>query len=95
MSKSNTEQIIPTIEKGIPIPVSRKKRAKEFSIRINWPFLDMEHGDSFLLPLDCDKKKAHSALSAMKRRNQIPKDRSLVIRQIGDDFRVWLVKENM
>lgn len=93
MSKSVTKQFIPAIDKGVDIPDSRKKREKEIVVRVNWPFLSMEHGDSFLLPKGCDKKKAYSALSAMKNRNQIDKNVSLVIRKENTVFRVWLVNQ--
>jgi hypothetical protein len=93
MSNPLSKRLTPVIEKGISVPDSRKDREKEKSTRVNWPFLNMEHGDSFLLPQGCDKQKAYSALSAMKRRNQIDKNTSVVVRQENDGIRVWLVKE--
>ena len=94
MSKSIEKQIKPVIEKGIPIPSSRKKRKKENTQRINWPFLEMEHGDSFLLPYGCERKKAYSALSALKRRDKIDDDLTLIVRKENEVFRVWLIRKN-
>lgn len=92
MSKSTQKQFNPLVEKGVPLPESRKERGEETSSRINWPFSEMEYGDSFLLPEGCDKTKAYSALSALKRRKQISKNNSLMIRKENGTYRVWLVE---
>jgi len=51
----------------------------------------MSHGDSFLLPVDCEKKKAYSALSALKRRGEIDKAASIVTQLQDKQYRVWLI----
>ena len=78
MAKSNDKQITLLVDQGIPMPVERKERKPESQARINWPFANMSHGDSFLLPVDYEKKKAYSALSALKRRGKIDKAASIV-----------------
>ncbi|MCG7545408.1 hypothetical protein MHM93_14600 [Pseudoalteromonas sp. MM17-2] len=93
MSKSANKHLTPVIEKGIPIPPPPKPRAKDSATRINWPFSDMEHGDSFLIPAIHGSKKAHAALGAMKRRNQIEDDCSLITRLEGESYRVWFIKK--
>ncbi|MBE8233303.1 MAG: hypothetical protein HAW67_06160 [Endozoicomonadaceae bacterium] len=51
----------------------------------------MSHGDSFLLPAGCDKKKAYSALSALKRRGDIDKSARIVTQLQDHQSRVWLI----
>lgn len=94
MSKSTTKQIILTIDKGVPLPeVERPTRSKETTTRINWSFLEMDHGDSFLMPEGYDKAKAYTALTALKRRDKISTETYITARKEGNTYRIWLFKD--
>jgi len=90
MTKSSKKKFLPVVEQGIPLPTARKERGPESKSRINWPFTTMSHGDSFLLPVGCDKQKAYAAISALKRRGEIDKAAGIVTQPEGQTFRVWL-----
>ncbi|WP_045861613.1 hypothetical protein [Teredinibacter purpureus] len=93
MSKSKTKQYCPAVEKGIDIPTQKIPRGLEDTQRINWPFLSMDVGDSFLLPYWCEPDRAHKAMAALKRRGKIDDSVAVVSRVEGDTFRVWLTSK--
>lgn len=67
------------IEKNIPVPDGYR--------RSNWPFDEMEVGDSFAVP----KAKARVAKQAAYNRNK-GIDRRYVTRSEGDGVRIWRVQ---
>jgi hypothetical protein len=91
VAKSEKKQFIPLVENDIPIPTERKARTKESQPRINWPFTSMSHGQSFLLPVGCNKSKAHAALSALKRRGELDDTASIITKLEGEAYRVWFI----
>lgn len=67
------------IDKGIPIPVARKKVTP-------WPFMDMEIGDSFLVD-EASMRAAASTAQDMKKQGYI-----FTRRKTRDGYRFWRVK---
>lgn len=71
-----------TIEKGIPIPMSRSRS------RV-YPFGEMEVGDSFLIKYgDKDVRTMYSSASYYGKRNS----KKFTIRQTPEGIRVWRTK---
>jgi hypothetical protein len=72
-----------TIEKAIPIPEHNRKFAKQY------PFEQMEIGDSFLVPLATDKSPSniYSALSQAKKRLNI----NLTSARVEGGLRIWRI----
>lgn len=94
MAKSFTNQFVPTIDKGVDVPIDRAPRGKETLQRINWPFENMDVGDSFLLPSWCNPARAHKAIAALRKRGSISSNLSVICRAEGDTNRVWLVERD-
>lgn len=71
------------IDKGIPVPDHNRKYAKQF------PFEQMEIGDSFLVPLPAGKSPSsiYSALSQAKKRLNI----NLTSARVDGGVRVWRI----
>lgn len=74
------------IEKGIPVPASRKfgENASKY------PWRAMSEGDSFAVPLNGDRKtQARVSVSARKAGKCL--NRKFVTRRTGEVVRVWRV----
>ena len=91
MAKSIAKQMSLTVESGITyIAPTTKNFPKETQIRVNWPFLEMKHGDSFILPSG-QVKKVKSAIGALQRRGHLTKTASYRTLPIDSEYhRVWL-----
>lgn len=73
------------IEKGIPVPTHNARFAKQY------PFDQMEIGDSFLVPMPANKSPSsiYSALSQAKKRLKI----NLTSSRVEGGLRVWRIAE--
>jgi hypothetical protein len=81
------------IEKGIPIPQRRWRQKEGENTRVKWAFDQMEIGDSILLTENISIWKAQKAFSKQKQAGKIASDLRLAQRKIGNQYRIWLVKE--
>lgn len=80
----------PNVEKGIPLPPDiRTKKGPNKSIRIIWPFAEMEIGDSFLIPEGVDGQVAHKAVWKTKYDGRMPESYEFEIRVTEDGKRMW------
>lgn len=80
-------------ESDIPIPKPKKgSERKPDDFRYQWPWKDMQSGDSFLLPKGATLTVAKAAFSALKRRKSIPDNATVVSRKLDNgDIRLWRI----
>lgn len=72
------------IEKGVPILETRGTRTEEY------PFRDLEIGDSFLIPSPSSKEKQSILSQAYNRGKKL--NRRFVTRTVPEGLRVWRVE---
>jgi hypothetical protein len=79
-----------TVESGITYIPPERVQTKETQTRVNWPFSEMNHGDSFIIPNN-QANKVGSAVSSAVRRGKLPNTVSYKTKPIDSEYhRVWL-----
>lgn len=80
----------PDVEKGIPLPPDiRTKKGPNKSVRITWPFAEMEIGDSFAIPPWSTAHQATKAVWKTKYDGRIPESYEFEIRITENGKRMW------
>ena len=71
------------IEKSVPLP------ARKRNYRSNYPYKDLEIGDSFVVPLEKDKSPSaiYASMSSAKRRFDI----NLTSARVEGGLRIWRI----
>lgn len=82
----------PVIEKNIPMPQDIAKKGKNKSIRVVWPFNDMEIGDSVAIPETVTYTQAYKALWKSYHDGRLDRARKFEFRTVEGRLRVWRVE---
>lgn len=90
ISSASGKAVIPLIESGIPIPPPKKK-GKNVGLRILWPFVEMQVGDSFSVPEWADAQRALATLCKLRREGRIDKSREFAVRELDGKERIWRI----